>query len=178
MKGYCWHEHGHSRTPVSQTHRNSRAFPRSGSGKWQGLPLAHMWMLTVCTENMDCSFLFQDVYSPRVLPYTHRLVNPDSLFGLAAYNKHTMLLDGWSVTPACTPFLHRCLFLHFLFPWLGQSNPCKFEARCALGNAFWLQPLSVISWWCDELGSELYHPLDFRRQKMLPAWRCPLCGYL
>lgn len=102
-----------------------------GNGK---ASLAHMWMLTVCTENMDCSFLFQDVYSLRVLPYTHRLGNFASLFSSAAYNKHT---DCWCVTPSCTPFLHRCPLLHFLFPWLCQSLiPARLRHTVPLGMHF------------------------------------------
>lgn len=61
------------------------AKPSPGQAQGNGrASLAHMWMLTVYTENVDCSFLFQDVYSLRVLPYTHRLANLVSLFSSAA----------------------------------------------------------------------------------------------
>lgn len=57
-----WQVHDHVRTPRPHTHGSEKAFPRW----WQGLPLVPVWMLTVCAENVPCSFLFLDIYSLKI----------------------------------------------------------------------------------------------------------------
>lgn len=59
---------------MPQSHGDSKAFLQSGCRKWQNLALANVWMLTVCSENVNYSFCLQDIYSLRMLPYTDQLL--------------------------------------------------------------------------------------------------------
>lgn len=85
--------------------RSGKFFPRSGSRKWQSFP-GDMWMLTVCTENISCSFFLPSVYTLRLFP------NRDFLPTLA---KPTPSLS-WNPTKSTTPF--RCMKYMCWVSWL------------------------------------------------------------
>lgn len=72
---WCWQEHGH----VEDT---------NASDPWerQSHSLVHVWMLTVCTENVHWSFFLPDIYTSRLLLYRDPLprtakLELHSLFG-------------------------------------------------------------------------------------------------